>query len=156
MDSSDDIYSRITVASSSPASCAQACGKFPSPNLVGFTYFGNLGFPYDCYCHYSGVLPAPPSGSGWKEIRTDYPGSGPIKGSQGTTGFECYAFPQVSKPTYDSPSSFAAPLIAFHCLVICCYRAREVQLRHPVPSRIRLSVDLNIIMYAWGKKAVKC
>jgi len=109
-DSSNESYNEIDGLSGinifDELLCSQFCGQFPSSNLVGFSHFRG-GSP-SCYCHYSGQVPAPPSGSDWNTIRTLHNGTGPISRTNGNDIVDCYAFPQVIKLTFQ-------PLI-FLCL----------------------------------------
>eukprot|EP00956_Cyclotella_meneghiniana_P004664 scaffold5752_cov54-Cyclotella_meneghiniana.AAC.6 len=93
-DSNNEKYNEISGLSGvDKFACSQFCGQFPSSNLVGFTHSTGL-FP-SCHCHFSGQVPAPPSGSGWFGIKTTQNGTGPIKrGDSSNYNRICYAYPQ--------------------------------------------------------------
>ena len=72
--------------------CAQTCSKYPSPDLVGFVVYVNVG----CTCYYNdGKFPHLPSADFGGDISTTYHGVGPINRGSGQGGLECYAFNQV-------------------------------------------------------------
>ena len=115
MDANGDQYSYLSISlggGQTVDDCAQFCGEFPSPDLVGFEPSFARGI---CLCLYSGQnLPTPPAGKD-VALASVSEGTGPIKGSTGSSG-SCYAFAQVRKVSTFSnslqPSFFISLLMS--------------------------------------------